>query len=101
MFNTSFYNFFYSGHNTEIVYERRFEAVAEAAKVAGLPVRGYVSCVCGCPYEGAVDPQKVAQVNSAANAVKKDILHLLMMYWNLEKYFIRQCIFCFNELDSN
>ena len=31
----------------------RFEAVTEAAKEVGVPVRGYVSCVLGCPYEGA------------------------------------------------
>ena len=29
---------------------------------AGLRVRGYVSCVVGCPYEGDIAPQKVAQV---------------------------------------
>jgi hydroxymethylglutaryl-CoA lyase len=29
------------------------------AKKAGVKVRGYVSCVMGCPYEGEVDPQKV------------------------------------------
>ena len=25
-------------------------------------IRGYVSCVVGCPYEGAIDPKKVASV---------------------------------------
>ena len=40
----------------------RFEAVVEAAKRRGVRVRGYVSCVCGCPYEGSVDPKIVAQV---------------------------------------
>jgi hydroxymethylglutaryl-CoA lyase len=33
-----------------------------AAKSAGVKVRGYVSCVLGCPYEGAVAPEKVADV---------------------------------------
>jgi hydroxymethylglutaryl-CoA lyase len=37
----------------------RFAPVVAAAKAAGLPVRGYVSCVVGCPYEGAVDPAAV------------------------------------------
>ena len=32
----------------------RFTAVTEAARTAGIPVRGYVSCVLGCPYEGEV-----------------------------------------------
>lgn len=29
----------------------------EVAKKEGLKVRGYVSCVMGCPYEGEIDPQ--------------------------------------------
>ncbi len=40
----------------------RFRPVAEAAKEAGVPVRGYVSCVVECPYDGAVDPGSVAYV---------------------------------------
>jgi len=40
----------------------RFRPVTEAAKAAGLPVRGYVSCALGCPYEGAVAPKTVAAV---------------------------------------
>ncbi|CAL8271992.1 unnamed protein product [Merluccius merluccius] len=41
---------------------QRFEEVMVAAKEAGVPVRGYVSCVLGCPYEGKVAPSKVAHV---------------------------------------
>ena len=40
----------------------RFEPVAKAALDAGLKVRGYVSVVVDCPYEGAVSPSVVAQV---------------------------------------
>ena len=40
----------------------RFRPVTEAAHAAGVKVRGYVSCVAGCPYEGPVAPQKVAEV---------------------------------------
>jgi len=40
----------------------RFEPVMAAARAAGLPVRGYISCVAGCPYEGTVAPQAVADV---------------------------------------
>ncbi|XP_026116891.1 hydroxymethylglutaryl-CoA lyase, mitochondrial-like [Carassius auratus] len=40
----------------------RFEEVVRAAKQEGVPVRGYVSCVLGCPYEGKVSPTKVAEV---------------------------------------
>uniref|UniRef100_A0A674P7S5 hydroxymethylglutaryl-CoA lyase n=1 Tax=Takifugu rubripes TaxID=31033 RepID=A0A674P7S5_TAKRU len=41
---------------------QRFDEVMKAAKEAGVPVRGYVSCVLGCPYEGKVEPAKVAHV---------------------------------------
>lgn len=40
----------------------RFRPVTEAAGAAGIPVRGYVSCVLGCPYEGKVAPGAVAGV---------------------------------------
>lgn len=40
----------------------RFTEVIAAAQKAKVPVRGYVSCVLGCPYEGAIDPQAVAAV---------------------------------------
>jgi len=40
----------------------RFEPVVEAAKSDGVKVRGYVSCVVGCPYEGKIQPEKVAWV---------------------------------------
>jgi hydroxymethylglutaryl-CoA lyase len=40
----------------------RFAPVIAAAKANQLKVRGYVSCVLGCPYEGEVSAQKVAEV---------------------------------------
>ncbi len=40
----------------------RFAPVAEAALARGMRVRGYVSCVLGCPYEGAIAPAAVASV---------------------------------------
>lgn len=43
----------------------RFEPVAKAALAAGLRVRGYVSAVIDCPYEGAILPTKVAEVSDA------------------------------------
>jgi isopropylmalate/homocitrate/citramalate synthase len=43
----------------------RFRPVAEAARAHGVKVRGYISCVAGCPYEGAVAPQAVAAVARA------------------------------------
>jgi isopropylmalate/homocitrate/citramalate synthase len=41
---------------------QRFAAVCEVALAEGLRVRGYVSCVLGCPYEGEVAPARVAKV---------------------------------------
>ena len=40
----------------------RFEPVMAAAQAAGVRVRGYVSCVLGCPYEGEISPEAVASV---------------------------------------
>lgn len=40
----------------------RFAPILEAARHIDLPVRGYVSCVTDCPYDGAVAPDKVAEV---------------------------------------
>ena len=43
----------------------RFVRVMAAAKEAGKRVRGYVSCVVECPYDGQVDPVQVAYVAGA------------------------------------
>ena len=43
----------------------RFRPVLNAAARINLPVRGYVSCVTECPYDGAVAPQDVASVAEA------------------------------------
>jgi hydroxymethylglutaryl-CoA lyase len=43
----------------------RFAPVAAAALEAGLPLRGYVSCVVECPYDGPVAPAAVASVTHA------------------------------------
>jgi len=40
----------------------RFEPILEAARHIDLPVRGYVSCVTDCPYDGPTPPEKVAEV---------------------------------------
>ncbi len=40
----------------------RFAPIMAAAKKANIKVRGYVSCVLGCPYEGDIDPEQVAIV---------------------------------------
>lgn len=43
----------------------RFRPVVATARARGLRVRGYVSCVLGCPYEGPVAPARVAEVAAA------------------------------------
>jgi hydroxymethylglutaryl-CoA lyase len=40
----------------------RFAPVVKAAKAQGVRVRGYISCAAGCPYEGEVKPNAVADV---------------------------------------
>ncbi|MGB5143182.1 MAG: hydroxymethylglutaryl-CoA lyase, partial [Shewanella indica] len=50
----------------------RFEPLLSRAKEQGVRVRGYVSCVLGCPYDGEIAPAEVARV--------ADILHQLGCY---------------------
>lgn len=44
---------------------QRFEPVIKKAKQHKLFVRGYISCVLGCPYEGEISPQQVQKVAKA------------------------------------
>ncbi len=41
----------------------RLKQVAEAAKANNIRIRGYLSCVLGCPYEGDIDPAMVVAVS--------------------------------------
>ncbi len=41
---------------------KRFESLIELAKSNNLKVRGYISCVLGCPYDGGIAPNKVVHV---------------------------------------
>ncbi|MGE5088878.1 MAG: hydroxymethylglutaryl-CoA lyase, partial [Candidatus Levyibacteriota bacterium] len=47
----------------------RAAPVFTAAQPLGIRVRGYVSCVLGCPYEGEVDPAAVAEVAASLHAM--------------------------------
>ena len=40
----------------------RFEPVLAAARERGMPVRGYVSCITACPFDGEIAPAQVARV---------------------------------------
>ncbi|MGQ0741916.1 MAG: hydroxymethylglutaryl-CoA lyase [Alphaproteobacteria bacterium] len=55
----------FSQHNINCSIEesfQRFTVVCDKAKKAGVRVRGYISCVLGCPYEGEVPVAKVVGV---------------------------------------
>ena len=41
---------------------KRFDPIVSAASALEIPVRGYVSCAVGCPYEGAIAPEQAARV---------------------------------------
>lgn len=41
---------------------QRFAPIVQAARAAGVPVRGYVSCVTDCPYDGKTPPDAVADL---------------------------------------
>uniref|UniRef100_A0A8D2KE83 hydroxymethylglutaryl-CoA lyase n=2 Tax=Urocitellus parryii TaxID=9999 RepID=A0A8D2KE83_UROPR len=41
----------------------KFEEVIKSARHMNIPIRGYVSCALGCPYEGSITPQKVTEVS--------------------------------------
>ena len=48
---------------------KRFEPIISAASALEIKVRGYVSCVVGCPYSGAVDPQQTAKIAATLYAM--------------------------------
>ncbi|MDH3264125.1 MAG: hydroxymethylglutaryl-CoA lyase [Paracoccaceae bacterium] len=47
----------------------RFKPVVEAASIANVQVRGYVSCATDCPYDGPTPPGKVAEVAALLDAM--------------------------------
>lgn len=40
----------------------KFQEVVNEANKLKIPIRGYISCVVGCPYEGYIKPSQVCQV---------------------------------------
>lgn len=58
----------FTRHNINATIEEslvNFRPVVAQAQQAGIPVRGYISTVFGCPYEGSVEPQQVLRVARA------------------------------------
>jgi hydroxymethylglutaryl-CoA lyase len=54
----------------------RFEPVVRGAHAAGASVRGYVSCIVRCPYDGAIDPDAVRATCERLVAIGVDELDL-------------------------
>lgn len=54
----------------------RFHLIVEKAKKLNLFVRGYISCVVGCPYEGSIQPQQVLSVAKALHEFGCDEISL-------------------------
>lgn len=54
----------------------RFEPVVRTARAASLPVRGYVSCVVRCPYDGPTPPGRVRAVVERLLAIGVDEIDL-------------------------
>lgn len=54
----------------------RFKPVIAAAHDAGLSVRGYISCVIACPFEGPISPERVAEVADQLASLGIDELDL-------------------------
>ena len=54
----------------------RAKPVASAAKARRLRLRGYISCVLGCPYEGEIAPSRVRDVAAALKAMGCDEISL-------------------------
>lgn len=54
----------------------RFTPVIAQAHDAGIKVRGYISCVLGCPYEGLIEPRRVLDVAKTLLALGVDELSL-------------------------
>ena len=67
------------GHNIKATIAEsieRFMPVVAGAHEAGIPVRGYVSCVVACPYEGEIAPSAVVDVCRRLLAIGVDELDL-------------------------
>ena len=48
---------------------KRIEEIIVLAKKEGVKVRGYISCVLGCPYEGSINFEKTAQLANFLNEI--------------------------------
>lgn len=81
----------------------RFLPLMSAAKHSNMPVRGYISCIAGCPYEGDIEPAAVTRVarrlvdigcreislgdtiGVATPAQTREIIHAVCQYVSIEQ----------------
>ena len=71
----------------------RFAPVIEKAQARGISIRGYVSCVLGCPYEGFIEPSKVAAVARRLRwAVMKSLWGTPLAQVHLKRR--KKCLLC-------
>lgn len=55
---------------------QRFDQIMQQAKAAGIPVRGYVSCILGCPYEGAITLENAQQHFKKVREISQTLLDM-------------------------
>lgn len=55
---------------------QRFEQIMQQAKAQDIPVRGYVSCILGCPYEGAITTENAQQHFTKVREVSQMLLDM-------------------------
>ena len=63
IFSAASETFSHKNTNCSIAHSfERFQPVVEKSRALGIPIRGYVSCVLGCPYEGKITAEKVLPI---------------------------------------
>jgi hydroxymethylglutaryl-CoA lyase len=55
---------------------QRFEEIIAAAKIKNIPVRGYVSCILGCPYEGPITEENAESHFAKVKQVTQKLLEM-------------------------
>jgi hydroxymethylglutaryl-CoA lyase len=55
---------------------QRFEEIIAAAKTKNIPVRGYVSCILGCPYEGPITEENAESHFAKVKQVTQKLLDM-------------------------
>ncbi len=62
----------------------RFAPVVQAARAAGIAVRGAMSCIVGCPYEGDIAPEKVGYLAGLMKGIGVERVDVALIYNGVE-----------------